>query len=696
MKARVQCKRDKDGDEKAQQSGFFERQPPEPEKRPDESLPAVGMNYGRTAMQLLAGSSGRSGSRLDPRTGAIVQRRDDERPPNKTGLPDRLKDGIENLSGYDLSDVRVNYNSPKPAQLDAHAYTQGTAIEVAPGQERHLPHEAWHVVQQMQGRAIPTIEVNGYGVNGDQGLEQEADVMAGRVMQKYCFDEEAKEKKQGKPRAKQDQPKPGIEGERENTTQPARKPCLQHQPREVYQRVLKIRGYQTITIKKNATSEESSRKAIPQSYKPPRDGWTDEEKKKVQMMLEHIDPIFGSIVRSSFSINDSWEILMQFLKWGQDDAVVIQSIDEAMDEASKLCKKPRIVKRGDKQPEYEYGRDYKTKPDPSEKSDEGIKESEKTRVKGTQIIETLEAARCKGKFMIGVLEVEGNKFIVTTSQEGRNSEAEVDKAVQLTKDSDYVPNQSIVKARSAKHGGYLERKGYDMKQYGTCAFPQLINYAIATKNKPLAVSEIWYNPSNLVDRIQVTGQYGEKQQFEHGTFVPPCDKCREHGWAQIAAPAIWEHDPWAADNTRKQKKTQETIEDLATVPIHKMNVVEGKEMYRKKTEKAKSFHKDKGNETKQEEVVVKKGNYINHDKNKITIFTTELTKALNLKASGPVPKEMVEAIYKAIEAAIPKANQNVLKKICNEIQNAAQAKTSLQQMYNSLAAMNNTGVIWEM
>ncbi len=67
---------------------------------------------------------------------------------NNTGLPDNLKSGIENLSGYSLDDVKVNYNSEKPAQLNAHAYAQGTDIHLASGQEKHLPHEAWHVVQQ--------------------------------------------------------------------------------------------------------------------------------------------------------------------------------------------------------------------------------------------------------------------------------------------------------------------------------------------------------------------------------------------------------------------------------------------------------------------------------------------------------------------------------------------------------------------
>jgi hypothetical protein len=96
---------------------------------------------------------------------------------NQTGLPDNLKAGVENLSGYSLDDVRVHYNSPKPAQLQALAYTQGTEIHVAPGQEEHLPHEAWHVVQQMQGRVKPTVQMKGVQINNALELEREADVM---------------------------------------------------------------------------------------------------------------------------------------------------------------------------------------------------------------------------------------------------------------------------------------------------------------------------------------------------------------------------------------------------------------------------------------------------------------------------------------------------------------------------------------
>ena len=96
---------------------------------------------------------------------------------NNTGLPDNLKSGIENLSGYSLDDVKVHYNSDKPAQLQALAYAQGTDIHLAPGQENHLPHEAWHVVQQKQGRVQSTTQLEGIYVNDNQGLEKEADVM---------------------------------------------------------------------------------------------------------------------------------------------------------------------------------------------------------------------------------------------------------------------------------------------------------------------------------------------------------------------------------------------------------------------------------------------------------------------------------------------------------------------------------------
>ena len=80
---------------------------------------------------------------------------------NETGMPDHLKVGVEELSGL--------------------AYTQGTDIHVAPGQEQHLPHEAWHVAQQMAGRVEPTTEVGGMPVNDNVALEHEADVMGAKA-----------------------------------------------------------------------------------------------------------------------------------------------------------------------------------------------------------------------------------------------------------------------------------------------------------------------------------------------------------------------------------------------------------------------------------------------------------------------------------------------------------------------------------
>src|SRR5437868_4681928 len=56
---------------------------------------------------------------------------------NKIGLPDDLKTGIEGLSGYSMDDVKVHYNSSKPAQLKAHAFAQGSEIHIAYGQEKH-------------------------------------------------------------------------------------------------------------------------------------------------------------------------------------------------------------------------------------------------------------------------------------------------------------------------------------------------------------------------------------------------------------------------------------------------------------------------------------------------------------------------------------------------------------------------------
>ncbi len=101
----------------------------------------------------------------------------------RTGLPDDLKEGMESISGISLDDVNVIHNSSEPTHLQAHAFAQGTDIHLGPGQEKHLPHEAWHVVQQKQGRVKPTKQMKGkVNINDDSALEREADKMGAKAL----------------------------------------------------------------------------------------------------------------------------------------------------------------------------------------------------------------------------------------------------------------------------------------------------------------------------------------------------------------------------------------------------------------------------------------------------------------------------------------------------------------------------------
>lgn len=106
-----------------------------------------------------------------------------QRQENNTGLPDNLKTGMENLTGHSMDDVKVHRNSNKPAQLNAHAYAQGTDIHLAPSQDKHLPHELVPVVQQKEGRVKPTKQLKGKtNINDDAGLEKEADVLGAKAL----------------------------------------------------------------------------------------------------------------------------------------------------------------------------------------------------------------------------------------------------------------------------------------------------------------------------------------------------------------------------------------------------------------------------------------------------------------------------------------------------------------------------------
>lgn len=113
---------------------------------------------------------------MKKKAGTVLQKK------NTTGIPDRLKSGMETMTGYNLDHVKVHYNSPKPATVQAHAYAQGNNIHIASGQEKHLPHELGHVVQQMQGRVKPTTSVNGMAVNDSPALESDADRLGRRAL----------------------------------------------------------------------------------------------------------------------------------------------------------------------------------------------------------------------------------------------------------------------------------------------------------------------------------------------------------------------------------------------------------------------------------------------------------------------------------------------------------------------------------
>jgi len=108
---------------------------------------------------------------------------------NFTGIPDNMKKQFETSTALSFDDVRVHYNSVEPSKLGALAYTMGTQVYIAPGQEKHLPHELGHVVQQKQGRVKATGNINGMPVNEDKALEREADTFfAGGVRRNSIAD----------------------------------------------------------------------------------------------------------------------------------------------------------------------------------------------------------------------------------------------------------------------------------------------------------------------------------------------------------------------------------------------------------------------------------------------------------------------------------------------------------------------------
>lgn len=96
-------------------------------------------------------------------------------------LPAALRRALEALSGLAMDDVRVHRGSALPALLGARAFAWGCEVFLGPGAEDALAHEAWHVVQQKQGRAAATGTINGVPLNGCAALEAEAHAMGRRA-----------------------------------------------------------------------------------------------------------------------------------------------------------------------------------------------------------------------------------------------------------------------------------------------------------------------------------------------------------------------------------------------------------------------------------------------------------------------------------------------------------------------------------
>lgn len=112
------------------------------------------------------------------KSGSPVQKKSE-----KTGnLPDAIQAKMEHSFGADFSAVNVHTNSKSADDLKAVAYTQGNDIHFsskynpysATGQE-YLGHELSHVLQQNAGMVGTTHQEGGFNVNGDPGLERQAD-----------------------------------------------------------------------------------------------------------------------------------------------------------------------------------------------------------------------------------------------------------------------------------------------------------------------------------------------------------------------------------------------------------------------------------------------------------------------------------------------------------------------------------------
>ena len=172
-----------------QQPLAINQQPTTPPTLPQESNNVFvdnseGAQQGRALKEMSLNSpQAKEGAQLKASAAKKAAADAPKRKVNKTGIPDRLKASMEALSGLSLDAVRVHYNSDKPALMNAYAYAEGTNVYIAPGQEKHLSHELWHVVQQLRKEVRPTIQLKGKKQGSDSNkLEHHANIKGKEAM----------------------------------------------------------------------------------------------------------------------------------------------------------------------------------------------------------------------------------------------------------------------------------------------------------------------------------------------------------------------------------------------------------------------------------------------------------------------------------------------------------------------------------
>jgi len=248
----------------SRQVGSELRRPLSPKTQPTAGpSPSQGQN---SPQPLTEGTpSAEAGSDRIQREGAAADEQpatEDERAGNG-GLPAELQAGIERLSGHSLDDVEVHYNSPLPDTYGARAFARGDEIHLGPGNERSLPHEAWHVVQQRQGQVTANVQLNESPVNADPALEREADVMG------------AKAAAVGKGQQSPTQPKPALSDSARPVSPVMQMDWYELVGEEIIKRIgAKPGGYRLVKGRKAADgssvfesqAQQQSKKTAPKTY----------------------------------------------------------------------------------------------------------------------------------------------------------------------------------------------------------------------------------------------------------------------------------------------------------------------------------------------------------------------------------------------------------------------------------------------